>query len=155
MRIPPRGGWLLAGAAASFALVVLHLGVIVVGAPAYAFFLAGDRMVDMAQAHSLVPTLVTGAVAFVFAVFGGYALAGAGLLELPATRVLVAAIGCVYTLRGLLIVPEALMVHFLDRPTRALFFAAVSLAIGVIHLVGVARRWTALAPPEAADHPVR
>ena len=155
MRIPPRGGWLLAGAAASFALVVLHLGVIVVGAPAYAFFLAGDRMVDMAQAHSLVATLVTGAVAFVFAVFGGYALAGAGLLELPATRVLVAAIGCVYTLRGLLIVPEALMVHFLDRPTRALFFAAVSLAIGVIHLVGVARRWTALAPPVAADHPVR
>ena len=155
MRIPPRGGWLLAGAAASFALVVLHLGVIVVGAPAYAFFLAGDRMVDMAQAHSLVPTLVTGAVAFVFAVFGGYALAGAGLLQLPATRVLVAAIGCVYTLRGLLIVPEALMVHFLDRPTRALFFAAVSLAIGVIHLVGVARRWTALAPPVAADHPVQ
>ena len=155
MRIPPRGGWLLAGAAASFALVVLHLGVIVVGAPAYAFFLAGDRMVDMAQAHSLVPTLVTGAVAFVFAVFGSYALAGAGLLELPATRVLVAAIGCVYTLRGLLIVPEALMVHFLDRPTRALFFAAVSLAIGVIHLVGVARRWTALAPPAPADHPVR
>ena len=155
MRIPPRGGWLLAGAAASFALVVLHLGVIVVGAPAYAFFLAGDRMVDMAQAHSLVPTLVTGAVAFVFAVFGSYALAGAGLLELPATRVLVAAIGCVYTLRGLLIVPEALMVHFLDRPTRALVFAAVSLAIGVIHLVGIARRWTALAPPAPADHPVR
>ena len=155
MRIPPRGGWLLAGAAASFALVVLHLGVIVVGAPAYAFFLAGDRMVDMAQAHSLVPTLVTGAVAFVFAVFGSYALAGAGLLELPATRVLVAAIGCVYTLRGLLIVPEALMVHFLDRPTRALFFAAVSLAIGVVHLVGIARRWTALAPPAPADHPVR
>ena len=155
MRIPPRGGWLLAGAAASFALVVLHLGVIVVGAPAYAFFLAGDRMVDMAQAHSLIPTLVTGAVAFVFAVFGSYALAGAGLLELPATRVLVAAIGCIYTLRGLLIVPEAMMVHFLDRPVRALFFAAVSLAIGVIHLVGVARRWTALAPAAAADHPVQ
>ena len=155
MRIPPRGGWLLAGAAASFALVVLHLGVIVVGAPAYAFFLAGDRMVDLAQEHSLTPTIVTGALAFVFAVFGSYALAGAGLLELPATRVLVAAIGCIYTLRGLLIVPEAIMVHFLDRPARALFFAAVSLAIGVIHLTGVARRWTALAPPAAADRTVR
>jgi len=155
VRVPPRGGWLLAGAAASFALVVLHLGVIVVGAPAYAFFLAGDRMVDLAQDHSLIPTLVTGAVAFVFATFGSYALAGAGVLHLPATRVLVAAIGCVYTLRGLLIVPEAIMVQFLDRPARALFFAAVSLAIGVIHLVGVARRWTALAPPGSADHPVR
>lgn len=147
MRIPPRSGWLLAGAAASFALVVLHLGVIVVGARAYAFFLAGEQMVDLAEAHALTPTLVTGALVFVFAVFGSYALAGAGLLELPATRVLVAAIGCIYTLRGLLIVPEAIMVHFLDRPVRALFFAAVSLAIGVIHLVGVARRWTALAPP--------
>jgi hypothetical protein len=154
VRIPPRSGWLLAGAAASFALVVLHLGVIVVGARAYAFFLAGEQMVDLAEAHSLVPTFVTGALAFVFAVFGSYALAGAGLLELPATRVLVAAIGCVYTLRGLLIVPEAIMVHFLDRPVRALFFAAVSLAIGAMHLVGVARRWQALAPPAPAQHPV-
>ena len=88
MRIPPHGGWLLAGAAASFALVLLHLGVIVTGAPAYAFFLAGDWMVDMAKEHAMTPTLVTGAIAFVFAVFGSYALAGAGLLELPATRVL-------------------------------------------------------------------
>jgi hypothetical protein len=155
VRIAPRGGWLLAGAAVSFALVVLCLGVIVAGAPAYAFFLAPGRMVGLARAHSLTPTLVTGALAFVFAVFGSYGLAGAGLLDLPATRVLVAAIGCVYTLRGLLIVPEALMVHFLNRPVRALFFAAVSLAIGLIHLVGVARRWTALAPPGAADHPVQ
>src|SRR4030095_13711401 len=112
-------------------------------------------MVDLAREHSLTPTIVTGALAFVFAIFGSYALAGAGLLELPATRVLVAAIGCIYTLRGLLIVPEAMMVHFLDRPARALFFAAVSLAIGVIPLVGVARRWGALAPPAAVDHLVQ
>ena len=151
MRIPPRSGWLLAGAAASFALVVLHLGVIVVGAPAYDYFLAGKRMVDMAQEHALTPSLVTGAIAFVLAVFGTYGLAGAGFTELPATRVLVAAIGCVYTLRGLLIVPEALMVHFLDRPRRALIFAAISLVIGVIHLVGVTRRWADLAPP-TDDH---
>jgi len=153
VRIPARSGWLLAGAAASFALVVLCLGVIVVGAPAYAFFLA-SWMVDLAREHALTPTLVTGALAFVLLVFGIYGLAGAGFVELPATRVLVAAIGCVYTLRGLLIVPEAMMVHFLNRPARALLFAAVSLAIGVIHLVGVARRWTALAPPGPADHPV-
>jgi hypothetical protein len=155
VRIPPRGGWLLAGAVASFALVVLHFGVIVAGAPAYAFFLAGQQMVDLAQVHSLTPTLVTGALALVFAVFGAYALAGAGFLQLPATRNLVAAIGCIYTLRGLLIVPEAIMVHFMDRPVRALIFAAVSLLIGVVHLIGVARRWSALAPADRADHPVR
>ena len=57
MRIAPRGGWLLAGAAASFALVVLHFAIIVVGAPAYAYFLAGERMVDLAEAHALTPRL--------------------------------------------------------------------------------------------------
>jgi len=134
--------------AASFALVLLHFGVIVAGAPAYEFFLAGKPMVDMAREHALTPTLVTGAIAFVFAVFGIYGLAGAGVLHLPATRVLVAAIGCIYTLRGLLIVPEAIMVRFLDRPARALIFAAISLLIGVVHLVGVARRWRLLAPPD-------
>lgn len=151
----PRSGWLLAGAAASFALVVLHLAVIVVGAPAYAYVLAGEQMVDLAEARSLIPTVVTGAIAFVFAVFGLYGLAGAGWLELPATRVLVAAIGCVYTLRGLLIVPEAVMVHFLDRPTRALGFAAISLVIGLIHLIGVARRWHDLAPVDRASAPMQ
>ncbi|MEO6010604.1 MAG: hypothetical protein ABIU38_21345 [Vicinamibacteraceae bacterium] len=153
--MPPRAGWLLAGAAASFALVVLHLAVIVVGAPAYAYFLAGEWMVDMAEVHALTPTLITGGIGFVFAVFGVYALAGAGFLELPLTRVLVAAIGCVYTLRGLLIVPETVMVYFLDRPTRSLIFASISLLIGVIHLIGVTRRWAALAPRDTASTPAQ
>ena len=144
--LPPRAGWLVAAAAASFAISVLHLGVIVAGAPAYEYFLAGERMVDLARHHSLVPTIVTGGIAFAFAAFGAYALAGAGFVQLPATRILVAAVGCIYTLRGLLIVPEAVMVRFMDRPTRALFFAAISLVIGAIHLIGVARRWRDLAP---------
>ena len=151
MTIPPRGGWLLAAACCSFAVSALHLGIIVVGAPAYAYFLAGEQMVEMAQAHQLTPTVVTGALAFVFAVFGCYGLAGAGVLELPGARLLVAVIGCIYTLRGALIVPEAIMVRFLDRPARALIFAGLALLIGVVHLVGVARRWHLLAPPPAAD----
>jgi hypothetical protein len=146
MRIPPRGGLLLAAAVASFGLVLLHLGVIVGGAPAYAYFLAGQDMVRLAEARSFIPTFVTGAIAAVFAVFGTYALAGAGYYTLPATRILVAAIGCIYTLRGVLIVPEILMVQHLDRPPRGLVFTAISLVIGVIHLVGVARRWRLLEP---------
>jgi len=146
--LPPRSGWLIAGAGASFALVVLHFGIIVGGAPAYEYVLAGAWIVGLAQTHSLLPTLGTGAVAFVFALFGAYALAAAGFYTLPAARVLVAAIGCVYTLRGLLIVPEAVMVRFIDRPPRALVFAAISLVIGVIHLIGVGRRWQLLAKPD-------
>jgi hypothetical protein len=47
------------------------------------------------------------------------------------------------------------MVRFLDRPVRALIFAAISLAIGLVHLIGVARRWRDLAPPGEASPPVR
>jgi hypothetical protein len=151
VRIPPKGGLLLAAAVASFALVVLHFAIIVAGAPAYAYFLAGEQMVALARERSLVPTVITGGVAAVFAVFGVYALAGAGFLHLPAARILVAAVGCIYTLRGLLIVPEAVMVRFLDRPVRALFFSAIALAIGVVHLVGVARRWSLLDPAARAE----
>jgi hypothetical protein len=139
--LPPRSGWLVAGASASFALVILHFGIIVVGAPAYDYFLAGKQMVDSANEHSLVPTLVTGGVAGVFTFFGLFALAAAGFFELPAARILATVVGCIYTLRGLLIVPEAVMVRFIGRPPRALVFAAISLAIGIVHLVGVARRW--------------
>jgi hypothetical protein len=151
LTLPPRSGFLVTGAAASAALVVLHFGVIVVGAPAYAYFLAGRDMVELAQAHSLVPTFITGVIAFVLSVFTAYALAAAGFYRLPGDRVLVAAIGCIYTLRGAIIVPETLMVHFLDRPTRALVFSAISFVIGVVHLIGIARRWPLLAPPAGAD----
>ena len=147
MTIPPRGGWLVAGAAASFALVVLHFAVIVLGAPAYAYVLAPATLVELAAARSLVPTLMTGTLAGIFAVFGAYALAGAGFFHLPAARVLVAAIGCIYALRGLIIVPEVIMVRFMDLPARALVFSAISLGIGVVHLIGVARRWRLLVPP--------
>jgi hypothetical protein len=148
MRVPPRGGWLLAGAIASFALVLLHFGVIVGGAPAYAYFLAGEDMVRLAEARSVIPTVVTGAIAAVFAVFGVYGLAGAGYFQLPAARVLVAAIGSIYTLRGVLIVPEILMVQHLGRPHRALVFTAISLLIGIVHLIGVGRRWRLLDPAD-------
>jgi hypothetical protein len=150
VRLPPRSGWLIAAAAASAALVVLHFGIIVAGAPAYAYFLAGQRMVELAKVHSLLPTAATGALAFVFTVFAAYALAAAGFYRLPAARVLVAAIGCIYALRGALIVPEAVMVRFMGRPPRALVFAAISLVIGIVHLIGVVRRWHLLAEPESS-----
>lgn len=150
MTLPPRSGWLVAGAAASFALVLLHFGVIVAGAPAYEYFLAGKGMVDLASKHSLVPTLVTGAIAAVFAGFGLCALAAAGFFYLPAARILATVVGCIYTLRGLLVVPEAVMVEYVGRPPRALVFASVSLAIGIVHLVGVARRWDLMGESEPA-----
>jgi hypothetical protein len=145
---PVRSGWLVAGAAASFALVVLHLGIILGGAPAYEYFAAGDTLVELAEQGSLVPTVVTGLVAGMFLLFGLYALAAAGFFELPARGVLTIAIGCIYVLRGSLIVPEALLVQYMQRPPRTLAFAAVSLAIGLVYLIGIGRRWRHLGSRE-------
>lgn len=130
--------------------MVLHFGIIVAGAPAYEYVLAGRQMADLAREHSLVPTVVTGLVAAVFAVFGLYALAGAGLLRLPAARIVATVVGCIYTLRGTLVVPEAVMVQYMGRPPRALVFASLSLLIGIVHLVGVARRWPLMDESEPA-----
>jgi hypothetical protein len=141
MAWPVRSGWLVAAATASFALVVLHLGIILVGAPAYEYFVAGDTLVRLAEQGSFVPTLVTGLIAGAFLLFGLYALAAAGFFDLPAHGVLTIAIGCLYVLRGSLIVPEALLVQYMGRPPRTLVFAAVSLAIGLVYLIGMGRRW--------------
>jgi hypothetical protein len=147
MTWPPRSGWLVAGAAASFAIALLHLAIIAGGAPAYEWATAPDRLVELARQRHPWPTIVTGALAGLFVVFGLYALAGAGLLVLPAQRVLVIAIGCIYLLRGTLIVPEALLVHFAGRPVRTLAFAGAAFAIGLVHLVGAWRRWPLLDGP--------
>jgi len=137
----PRSTWLMSGSAASFAIALLHLAMIPIGAPAYDFFTAGSEMVALAERGSRVPALVTFVLAAVFGAFGLYGLAALGYLRLPATRVLIIVIGCVYTLRGSLIVPEAVLVTNLGRPGRTLVFSGIALTVGVLHLVGTLRQW--------------
>lgn len=136
-----RSTWLAIGTAASFAIALLHLGMIPVGAPAYAFFTAGEAIVTLAERGSAIPALLAFCLAVVFAAFGLYGLAALGYLRLPATRLLIIVIGCVYTLRGSLIVPEAILVTHLGYPGRALVFSAIALIVGVAHLVGTFRQW--------------
>lgn len=136
--------WLWIATGASFALALLHLAMIPVGAPAYRFFTAGERIVEMAERGSPIPALLTFTAACAFAAFGLYGAAVIGYLRLPAARVVFIVAGCIYTLRGALVVPEALMVAHLGRPPRSLVFAAVALLIGVVHLIGAARQWPML-----------
>ncbi len=153
-RQPPRGNlksepviagrarvWLVAGALCSFAIALLHLVIIFVGAPAYFYFGAASLAVQ-AERGSPVPALITGALTLLFVLKGAYALSGAGLLApFPLLRTVLPIITAIYVLRGLVLVPDLIrLAQGAPYPARQAVFSAVSLGIGLVHLMGVAAR---------------
>ena len=145
------GGRLLkAGAVSSASIAILHVGILIAGAPAFRYFGAGERMAQMAERGSLAPSVWTIAITVVFLVWTLFALSGAGVLRrLPLLRTGLVAVAAVYTLRGLVLGPQ--LVWFLSGytdavPPRYLLFSAASLLAGLIHIAGTHRAWRALDP---------
>ncbi|MEW5956909.1 MAG: hypothetical protein AB1801_04240, partial [Chloroflexota bacterium] len=92
--------------------------------------------------------IITGlGAAAIFGLFGWYAFAGAGCPRpLPLLRIALLGIGSLYTLRGLLLVPQLLMILGYvpaSEPTgsQMLISSAVSLVIGLLYLVGTWQSW--------------
>jgi hypothetical protein len=144
-------GALTLGAALSFFVALLHLAMIPIGADVYDYFAAPTRFVELARRGSPVPSLVTLLIALVFTAFGFCALSAAGRApRLPQLRILLIGISGIYTLRGLVVVPELLLfLNTTDLPLRALGFSLISLLIGIVYIVGTAMRWPALETGEA------
>jgi hypothetical protein len=138
---------LLIGAGLNLAIALLHAGIVLVGAPAYVYFGTTD-LANLAAQGSLIPAAATLILAFVFAGFAGYALAGAGLLRRPALlRVGLVFIGCVYFLRGLIVAPDLIrLVQGAGYPFRQTVFSAIALIVGLVHLVGTFQQWDYLLP---------
>jgi len=96
-------------------------------------------------------------VALIFAIWGLYGLSGAGLLRrLPLLRLVLLAIGAIYTLRGLLLVPLLLIsLGVLASPEpilpQALLASLVSLSIGCLYLAGTFAAWHDLRPETPAQ----
>lgn len=133
--------WLLLAAAGSFAVALLHAVIIFVGPSAYRYFGAGD-LAPLAEQGSAMPALITFCLVILFAVWGVYALSGAGVVRrLPLLRVALILIAAIYTLRGLLLIPELVQLGRggLAEPRMAVF-SAVSLAIGILHIAGLMPR---------------
>lgn len=139
-------GSLTVAAAMSFFVALLNLAMIPVGADAYDFFTAPTRMIELARSGSPLPPLLTLIAAFVFTLFGFYALSGAGRApRLPQLRIMLIGISGIYLLRGLMVVPELLLLlNTSDIPPRALVFSLISLTIGIVYTIGTALRWSAL-----------
>lgn len=139
--------WLKLGAMLSFAIALLHLVIIFLGAPAYRYFGAGEEMATMAEAGSLLPAVITFVIVLVFALFGCYALSGAGMMRrLPFLAPALVIIGAIYTLRGVSAIVQVILLMsgatFIEP--RDAVFSSVALLLGVIHLVGVKRNWKIL-----------
>jgi hypothetical protein len=145
--------WMLAAAAASFAVAAAHVAITFAGPAAYEYFGAPANLVSAAKRGSAVPALITLIIALVFAGFGLYALSGAGRApRLPALRILLVGISGVYVIRGLVVFPEFILYSFERKlPMRMMVFSLIALFIGLIHAIGTARRWAALDPALPAD----
>jgi len=144
-----RGAVLLGLAGAGSALVAaLHAVIIVVGAPGYRYFGAGEEMARADELGSLQPALVTAGLTLVFAAWAAYGFSGARIVRrLPLLRTGLLTIGTIYALRGLACVPEAWWLVAGRTPPvlpRQLVFSVVSLAIGLAYLVGTGRDWSTL-----------
>ncbi len=137
-----RSSWLLAGGGLSLTASLLHLGCIAGGPSWYRFFGAGGGMARAAERGSMMPALITFAIAAILGAWAAYAFSGAGLIgRLPFLRAALVAITAVYLLRGLvLFVPSALRRP--DLSNGFLFWSSlIVLAIGIVHAVGTWRTW--------------
>lgn len=132
------------GGSLNIAIALLHLVIIGVGAPAYRYFGAGERMAAWAQAGSPVPAAITVGLALLFAVFGLYAFSAANAFRrLPFLIPALLCIGGVYTLRGILVVP-AVLHPSPEVPVERLVFSVVALVVGSLYLVGTRMVWARL-----------
>lgn len=132
---------LIAAAATSFLVALLHVYVIVRGAPAYRSFGAGETLAGMAERGSWLPALLTGGITAVFLVFTAYYLSGAGLLpQLPFLKWAMIGIAAIYTLRGAMV---ALAVRMKMSPFD-FYSSLVSLLVGLLHVAALWLAWPAL-----------
>jgi len=135
--------WLVAGGALSAVASALHLGCIAGGPAWYRFFGAGEKIARMAERgwHAVPVTLL---IAAVLAGWSAYALSGAGALpRLPLLRPALVAITAVYLLRGLIVLPIAIVRPAMLSPFW-LWSSAIVLGYGIVHAVGVWRAWPTL-----------
>jgi hypothetical protein len=135
---------LIVAGSLSAAAAVAHLACIVVGAPAYRFMGAGEKMARAVEARKLRPTLVTLAIASVLFVWAAYAFAGAGIIgRLPLAKLVLPAIYAVYLGRALAF-PLLRPAFPENSQTFWLVSSGICLGIGLVHVYGTMWCWPAL-----------
>jgi hypothetical protein len=141
---PPRGRtWLLAAGAANSAMALFHIGIVIVGEPAYRRF-GGSSFAEQAAAGSLVPAAMLLVIASVFALFAFYGFAGARLGPRPPfLRTGLIFISLLYGVHGLFVGPElvARLMHRASGMPSNLGVDAIFLTMALPYVVGTVMAW--------------
>ena len=139
--------WLKLGGILSFAVALLHVVIIFIGAPAYRYFGAGEDMATAAESGSAFPALLTLFLVAIFAIWGFYGLSGARVIRrLPLLKIALILIGAVYTLRGVAVFQQLFQIatSSVEVAPREIVFSLVSLIIGLAYLIGTILNWRGL-----------
>jgi hypothetical protein len=135
---------LAAGALLSAGAALLHLGIIAGGPAWYRFFGAGERFARAAADGRWYPAVVTLGIAAVLFIWSAYALAGAGIVtRLPLLKAALVGITAVYLVRGVAFAPLVLAKGGAITPF-VVWSSLICFGYGMVHLVGLVQRWTAL-----------
>jgi len=127
-------------------MALFHLGIVLVGVPAYRHFGDAD-FAERAAAGSLVPAAMILGIALVFALFAFYAFAGARVVPRPPfLRTGLVLISSAYGLHGLFLAPE-LVAHWSHQPSSVpsnMLIDAIFLGMSLPYVIGTARAWPEL-----------
>lgn len=136
---------LLAGGIASLAAALLHVACILGGPRWYLALGAGESLAAAAARGEWWPPLATLTIASVLALWGAYALSGAGMLgRLPMGRPALVGIAGVYLARGAVLFWPAMLRRPDLSPEFLTWSSAIALAIGAAHAAGTALSWRRL-----------
>lgn len=146
---------LLLAASCSFVASLLHIAIVFGGPAWYRFFGAGEGMAKLSKSGSYYPTVIKLIIAAVLAVFGLYALSGAGVgPRLPLLRTALIVITLVYLGRGLagLIAPFISSHPSITQNSVSFWVisSTVCTAFGLFYLLGTINSWKSLSVPAMA-----
>ena len=135
---------LVLGAFLSAVAALAHISCVVIGAPAYRWLGAGERVARAVEAGKRQPAFVTLALSGVFLVWAAYALGAAGVIDLlPLSKLALTGICVVYI--GRAVAFPLLKPAFPENSnTFWLVSSAICLLIGSIHLYGLTTVWSTL-----------
>lgn len=135
---------LVVGACLSALAALAHIACVVIGAPAYRWLGAGERMARAAEAGKLEPALFTVAISGVLLVWAAYALGAAGIIgQLPLSKLVLSLICLIYI--GRAVAFPLLKPAFPENSnTFWLVSSGICLVIGLVHLYGLAAVWSGL-----------
>ncbi len=127
-----------------FCIALLHIYIILAGAPAYRYFGAGEQFAREAEQGIVVPAIVTSFIVLVFFLWGLYALSGARVIKrLFLTRTALIVMAGILVLRGAL---PFLVGIFMPLDSFVVISSLIALGMAGIHLLGMQQIWANLEP---------